>query len=105
VAFFVLTAVLSSCLPGDEADGPSDTRRIVDAEHAIKAKLRDPSSARFDGQRVSRRSGNPVVCGYVNAKNGFGGMSGRTRFIAGGALAMTEDEDREAFPLAWAKLC
>jgi len=102
----VVIGLLSTCTPSRTVyEPPSDTRRIMDAEDAIKAKLRDPSSARFDGQQVSRRSGNPVVCGYVNAKNGFGGMSGRTRFIAGGAIAMTEDEDREAFPLVWDRTC
>ena len=67
---------------------PSDTS-LLDYElmlihqEKIKARLRDPESARFTDVVVSRRSGSPVVCGYVNAKNGFGGYVGKEPFISG----------------------
>lgn len=67
--------------------------------------LRDPSSARFEGVRVSYKlNGKPVVCGYVNAKNGFGGYAGRMRWMGAGST-VTFDSDDPNFAGYWNKLC
>ncbi len=58
---------------------------IEDAKAAVREKLRDPDSAKFTNV-TQRRAPNvrgdlvDVVCGEVNAKNGFGGYSGRIPF-------------------------
>ena len=47
-----------------------------EAKEAVKSKLRDPSSAEF---KAVGGSGD-VACGYVNAKNAFGGYTGFKKF-------------------------
>ena len=50
------------------------------AYESVVGTLRDPASASFTDVRV--HDGAPtVVCGKVNARNGFGGMGGPKRFI------------------------
>lgn len=46
----------------------------------VKNRLRDPDSAKFTAVGVIRKGGTKAVCGTVNAKNGFGGMSGAEPF-------------------------
>lgn len=68
-----------------------DKHAIFDAHTLVEAQLRDPDSAVFDDQRswleppnvlVRRIAGTPViVCGWVNAKNGYGGMTGDEAYI------------------------
>jgi tetratricopeptide (TPR) repeat protein len=68
---------------------PSDGyAEIYLAKEAIKKIMRDPTSAVFDGiffvnDRTSATGYYvPVVCGTVNGKNGFGGMTGPKHFVA-----------------------
>jgi uncharacterized protein len=51
--------------------------------NGVLEKLRDPQSAVFSkaGALVSSR-GLVLICGYVNAKNGFGGYAGMTLYSA-----------------------
>jgi hypothetical protein len=61
---------------------------IILAEEGITKSMRDPASVVFaDVIFVSDRKSEggyyvPVVCGSVNARNGFGGMSGPRHFVA-----------------------
>src|SRR5882672_5427225 len=53
---------------------------------AVKANLRDPDSAQFGDMtayddRKLNGAAVVVVCGSVNAKNGFGGYSGFKNFL------------------------
>ena len=48
-------------------------------EEEISQMLRDPSSAQFRGVHYSDTMDN-VICGEVNAKNGFGAYGGYTPF-------------------------
>jgi hypothetical protein len=58
------------------------------AKDAITKMMRDPDSAVFgDVFFVNDRKSPtgyyvPVVCGTVNGKNGFGGMTGQVHFVA-----------------------
>ena|SRR6185503_9265874 len=55
--------------------------RYRDEENAVREHLNDPRSAQFQNERsLTNKNGNKVVCGEVNAKNGFGGYVGFTRF-------------------------
>lgn len=48
----------------------------------IAAMLRDPDSAKFSSISSAQQSdGDVIVCGAVNAKNGFGGYVGATPFV------------------------
>ncbi len=62
--------------------------QVLTATHIDKIKrgitdrLRDPESARFDRIGSAQFSdGSTTVCGYVNAKNLFGGYVGKEPFI------------------------
>ncbi|MCP1852103.1 MULTISPECIES: hypothetical protein [unclassified Bradyrhizobium] len=58
-------------------------RSVIDeARAAIESRLRDPTSAQYsDEVAIGRDAGNKVVCGLLNAKNGFGGYTGKAVFI------------------------
>jgi hypothetical protein len=49
----------------------------ADARRAVLAGLRDPESARFANVAVNGRG---IVCGTINARNGFGGYTGAAGF-------------------------
>lgn len=85
-----------------------DDMGLVDtAKEDVRKILRDPDSAIFPSASVSRKMGKPVVCGQVNARNGFGGMTGPKRFVAiPTALAVTEDNmDQSEFQKVWNSAC
>jgi hypothetical protein len=91
---------LLACLTGCAADanaGPDqtdwkyesyklselDTRAL---HVGVRKTLKDPESARFGravGRKVFIPGKKPIlqVCGYVNAKNGFGGYTGDKPFV------------------------
>lgn len=54
-----------------------DKRSIATARAAVLSALKDPSSARFEGEIVYPAA----VCGLVNAKNAYGGYAGSTVFL------------------------
>jgi hypothetical protein len=74
-------------------DRAASERRVQDiawlerTKDAIRAQMRDPSSVEFRNVAAfradpSRRA--PTICGEVNGRNGFGGMTGFQGFIAAG---------------------
>lgn len=70
---------LTACTPEEQA------KRTAYA--AVKERLRDPASAEFSDTFIVRASPGIdmpeyfAACGWVNARNGFGGMAGRSRFV------------------------
>lgn len=70
--------------------------RKVRAERLVKNRLRDPDSATFKHYTNG--------CGSVNAKNGFGGMTGEQNFVidADGRALLPSDG---RFEKAWRALC
>ena len=77
----------------EAADRAASERRVQDiawlerTKDAIRAQMRDPSSVEFRNVAAfradpSRRA--PTICGEVNGRNGFGGMTGLQGFIAAG---------------------
>jgi hypothetical protein len=81
----------------------------VNAEESVKRRLRDPESAHFGSINTFPQGDSGmvvVVCGYVNAKNGFGGYTGEERFVSiGGAGRPLLSSDGEDFATAWAQFC
>ena len=63
----------------------------------VQTRLRDPDSAQFMGSRVVRKGGEEGVCGYVNSRNGFGGMAGSEEFAVIGVEVLFASEGREAY--------
>lgn len=51
------------------------------AKQDVTDRLRDPTTATFSGVVWNDDGVSAVVCGKVNARNGFGGMAGDQRFI------------------------
>lgn len=48
----------------------------------LKTRLKDPDSARFGEFKAGRDGkGEITVCGYVNAKNSYGGYTGQKPFL------------------------
>lgn len=70
---------------------------IGTAELLVRTRLRDPDSATFTGSRVVRKGGSEGVCGFVNAKNGFGGMSGNKWFLVVGSEVYFVSDGPAAF--------
>lgn len=58
--------------------------RFVNAESAVKLRLKDSGSAEFDTLKdlVGYLDGKPIVCGQVNAKNAFGAYISSQYWIA-----------------------
>lgn len=96
-AIIVLAAVPTACSKPNPAPGPGAELRlfrtadeagrlaIVNAESAVKLRLKDPGSAEFDTLKdlVGYLDGKPaIVCGQVNAKNAFGAYTGFQPWIA-----------------------
>ena len=75
------------------------------AEDQVRKILKDPDSARF-GVEVVRNAKAPLVCGEVNARNSFDGMTGNRPFIVIGTLAEIDEYPHEAsFRKIWNRLC
>lgn len=59
---------------------------------SIKERLRDPDSAKFRDVVSGTVNGVRLTCGYINAKNGFGGYDGYDLFVVVGGKAMTNQD-------------
>jgi hypothetical protein len=97
------------------SDAKSDRAFSPDVvEAAVRAQLRDPQSAVFrdlsatNDRKIGTSPAGLVVCGYVNAKNSFGGFIGEKPFINfyGTKLVEIEPTPRTSkFNASWNKLC
>lgn len=64
--------------------------RLDWAEDQVRALLRDPDSAKFKGVK---ETGHYSFCGWVNAKNAFGGYAGYQPFYYDSEKAVILSED------------
>lgn len=85
---------------------------VAAAEAAVRASLKDPESARFAEMRALTRPnarGEPteVVCGTINAKNGFGGYTGAKPlvFLVKTKMLITPEAYALIFPEIHAQFC
>lgn len=70
----------------------------AEIEATIRDALKDPDSAKFSGLAAAiNAKGVVTACGYVNAKNSFGGYAGKEPFIG---VILTSDK---FFPIGFAK--
>lgn len=56
---------------------------IPKAREVFQSKLRDPESAQFRNERLTRTG---VLCGEVNSKNGMGGYTGFKEYFTTGTV-------------------
>lgn len=85
-----------------------DFMSVRAAERQVRSLLRDPDSARFSETVVRVRNGARVVCGYVNARNGFGGFTGDTMWIVVEDLkraVINQSGQEQEFAQLWNKYC
>lgn len=89
-----------------EKASSQERRWILKGQEAIKAKLKDPESAKFKNVFFSRSGDIPMTCGQVNSKNGFGGYTGFQRFISAGSpdTSFLESEVGDFYKI-WGKYC
>jgi len=84
--WFVLgTVVAATLLSGCDVD---EKTALDKGKEMVASVLRDPQSANFKDVRFVEKSKSEdardgTLCGYVNAKNSFGGFTGMKRFVAG----------------------
>lgn len=59
--------------------------QIAMVQAGVRSSLKDPASARFDRVQLwkagQKDATHIAVCGYVNAKNSFGGYTGDKPFV------------------------
>lgn len=73
----VLVAALCLAGPGFGQTVGLSKSEIAAVEAAVKSRLRDPESARFGRMETGKVGPKSIlVCGWVNAKNGYGGYDG-----------------------------
>ena len=59
-----------------------NAKQITAAQQAVRAKLKDPESARFRKQVTGADpTGILYACGMVNAKNSYGGYTGEKPYM------------------------
>ena len=88
----------------EAAQGYSTTDYSIEqAKDRVRATLRDPASAEFS----KVRSVNGVVCGGVNARNGFGGMTGVEPFAVTSSevIHVTRVPVNDLNAKRWLELC
>lgn len=70
---------------------------VAEAHQAVLEKLKDPQSATFKENDLEILPDQGVVCGKVNAKNGFGGYTGHQEYvyIRGQGATLIEDGSDE----------
>ncbi|KUM25201.1 hypothetical protein AU467_04260 [Mesorhizobium loti] len=87
-------AVFTACVVFASAAVAQEAYELNDGEQAaikrgVSLQLKDPDSAKFGPIKAvpypGVEEGVVLACGFVNAKNGFGGYAGETPFV--GVLA------------------
>lgn len=115
MAFLLVMVGIGRSNPNGEGNATSSTRTtiVVDpnradkdraaalAKQVVPSALKDPSSAEFgDVWGMSAT----VACGFVNAKNSFGAMAGRSRFILDDGRVSMEN-GQAGFARQWNAKC
>ncbi|WP_112320575.1 hypothetical protein [Oceanibium sediminis] len=104
---FTLAVLVSGCttatVPVSTSPAPLDPAAVTVARSTVSQRLRDPMSAQFRNERAYRTSaGDTIICGEVNARNGFGGYVGFhtffTRQRSGVIVAGVLDRQSELIP-------
>ncbi len=107
-----VVVLLSFCSSDHSSSASSDEYRniawIAQMEDNVRNRLKDPESAKFSQSKVYRGfKGAPMVCGFVNAKNSYGGYIGDKGFIAAGDLIWLQGNDMQdsEFEKLWTQVC
>lgn len=75
----IAASVLLGCGPTDKQKAEAlEAAKLTDLRKPILGQLKDPDSAKFSDELISNSG---ALCGFVNAKNSYGGYTGNTEFI------------------------
>jgi hypothetical protein len=80
IVFLSATALLFTEQACAES-GDYDVVVIAHAKETVSNEMKDPNSTQFKDIKLSKYGPADVVCGAVNAKNGYGGYMGFQRFV------------------------
>lgn len=82
---------------------PVAEKEINMAKEKVASQLKDPESARFREIWALSNGEWTRVCGYVNAKNSYGGYEGYKMFTIGanGSVDFEDDELMEKYGQDW----
>jgi hypothetical protein len=86
--YIIILGIAVAALVTPLVSRSKQTRSIRNAERVllqaqVQDELKDPGSAEFADMQMYRQGQTLfTLCGSVNAKNGFGGYVGYTRFVA-----------------------
>lgn len=113
IAVILAFTVIQSCSKKKSsssitADDIFDRHTYLNAAKAlVRQKLRDPGSAEFSALqlRPGSNGSSANVCGFVNSRNGFGGMTGPMRFIAGHTVVLEEEIGEPSMNQLWNEVC
>ena len=87
------------------AFGCSEHSKYGGALEGLRNTMKDPSSVEFKDLAVRGSNENRHVCGWYNAKNGFGAYNGFKRFIANWDGSDVKVDDGSVFDLWWKMYC
>lgn len=69
---------------------------VADVLTFVTDGMKDPESVRFRKVRVVQYEAGAVVCGEINAKNGYGGYTGFSPFVAAPSRAVIRRDSHDA---------
>jgi hypothetical protein len=75
-----VAAVTLACVSSPLFAAPPTVAQKKLIEQAVKEQLKDPDSAKFKHSDYHVDKTDGVYCGYVNAKNSYGGYTGFQTF-------------------------
>lgn len=106
IGAFVVFAVFGLMDPAPPSDDPAAVlkRDLDQAEEDLRNQIRDPESMMVRGMRrgTGAIGGYPTICGEVNSRNGFGGMTGWQSFVVVNRRAISGERGDMATLLAQA---
>ena len=73
--------IMIVCIPLINAFKPSEKDFISIGEAVVRESLKDPDSAKFESFYHKVGDNDGYVCGNVNAKNSYGGYTGRKEYF------------------------
>jgi hypothetical protein len=98
----VIVQILSIVVTFASAKGPDQARPMAKLEANIARMFRDPDSVKLDSiEIITTGPQDQSVCGYANAKNGYGGYAGRNLFhitVRSGVMEKMDIADNARFP-------
>ncbi|MBS7669366.1 hypothetical protein [Croceicoccus gelatinilyticus] len=107
IGWFVLFSDAGDRHSAAERASQWEENRLHDIERAglrsLRAGMREPDAMEVRGVHVAARglNGASVLCGEVNGRNGYGGMTGFQRFMVIADVPMTERAGGENFGGLW----